>query len=163
MQPLREHLFLCLQRAMICKSGLQWALLCEERLGAEGLLFHVYAAKLELEAVSGAGGKALGARTGVENQGTLWHAVASARLSCRLQLFQHQNTDLWVLSLSSKFPGTHRHLPLAYLWPQVAHVRRTFRLLFPVPGTPCCSCKQKNMDWRVLNVFRAEADDKNEA
>lgn len=77
MQPHHKHLFLSLERTRICKSELQWALLCEERLGAEGLLlFHVYAAKLELEVVSGAGGKALETWAVVENQGTLWHAVA---------------------------------------------------------------------------------------
>lgn len=59
-----------------------------------------------------------------KNQGTLWHAVPKsglfARLSCRQWLFWHQNTDLWVLSPSSKSPGTRRCLPLAYLQPQVA-------------------------------------------
>lgn len=122
MQPLHNHLFFCLKRTVICKSELQWALLCGERLGAEGLLlFHVYAVKLKLEAVSRAGGKALGTWTVVQKPE---HPVACcglfARLSCRQWLFWHQNTDLWVLSPSSKSPGTRRCLPLAYLQPQVA-------------------------------------------
>lgn len=70
-----------------------------------------------------------------------------ARLSCRQWLFWHKNTNLWVLSPSSKSPGTHRCLPLAHLQPQ------TFLLPFPVPGTPCCSYRQPNMDWRLLKVL----------